>query len=124
MSEDIVVIEPEVTEVSAEEMKSRRLLTLIIYVLQGLSFLVGVTAVVAIIMNYVKRDDMTGTWLESHFRWQMRTFWYALLWAGVGLVLIWFSIISVLIIFANSAWVIYRIARGVLNLLDNKPMYR
>lgn len=122
MSEN-TVITTETPQLSEEQLKSRRTLTLIIYALQGLSFVIGVTSVVAVIMNYVKRDDMRGTWLESHFRWQIRTFWYALLWMCVGIVLMWVGIGAV-VIFANAVWVIYRIVRGVLNLLDNKPMYQ
>lgn len=123
MTEEIIVSKPDATGLAAEEMKSRRTLTLIIYALQGLSFVVGITSLVAIIMNYVKRDEMTGTWLESHFRWQIRTFWYGLLWAVVGVALMWVAI-GTFVIFANAVWVIYRIVRGILNLLDNKPMYQ
>lgn len=118
---DNEVMTTQTIELSEDEMRSRRTLTLIIYILQGLSFFIGVTAVVAIIMNYVKRGDMRGLWLESHFRWQIRTFWFALLWMVVGalLVVVW---IGYLILLANAVWAIYRIVRGVLNLLDNKPM--
>lgn len=122
MSENTVVT-TESSQLSEEELKSRRTLTLIIYALQGLSFVIGVTGLVAIIMNYVKRSDMQGTWLESHFRWQIRTFWYALLWFVVGFVLMWIGV-GFLVILANSVWAIYRIVRGILNLLDNKPMYQ
>lgn len=122
MSENTVVT-TESPQLSEEELKSRRTLTLIIYALQGLSFVIGVTGLVAIIMNYVKRSDMQGTWLESHFRWQIRTFWYALLWFVVGFVLMWVGV-GFLVILANSVWAIYRIVRGILNLLDNKPMYQ
>ncbi|WP_247869935.1 hypothetical protein [Methylophaga sp. SB9B] len=51
-------------------------LTIIIYALQAASFIVGLTFLVAVIINYIKRDDVRGTWLESHFRWQIRTFWF------------------------------------------------
>lgn len=122
MSENTVVT-TETPQLSEEELRSRRTLTLIIYALQGLAFVIGITALVAVIMNYVKRDDMRGTWLASHFRWQIRTFWYALLWMCVGFVLTWVGI-GVVVLIANGVWVIYRIVRGVLNLLDNKPMYQ
>jgi len=118
---DNTVMTQHTTEPSGPEMRSRRTLTLVIYILQGLAFFIGVTGVVAIIMNYVKRGDMAGTWLESHFTWQIRTFWYGLLWMVVG-VLLAFVWIGYLVIVANAIWVIYRIVRGVLNLLDNKPM--
>ena len=73
--ENVVTIEVE---------KSGKTLTTIIYALYAASFLVGITAIVAIVMNYVKKDDVSGTFLESHFRWQMRTFWFGLLWAVIG----------------------------------------
>lgn|SRR5690554_1501373 len=123
MTENTIITTPT-TELSEQEMKSRRTLTLIIYALQGLSFVVGITSLIAIIMNYVKRGDMRGTWLESHFRWQIRTFWYALLWMFVGGVLLVWAGLGGLIMLANGIWVIYRIVRGILNLLDNKPMYQ
>src|SRR5690554_3591175 len=121
MTENTIITTPT-TELSEQEMKSRRTLTLIIYALQGLSFVVGITSLIAIIMNYVKCGDMRGTWLESHFRWQIRTFWYVLLWMVLGILLavVW---IGYIILFVNAVWAIYRIVRGVLNLLDNKPMY-
>ena len=92
------------------------------------SFLTGWPSIIAVILNYVKRSDVRGTWLESHFRWQIRTFWFGLLWAclcllfvivtfGVGLIIVWlpFGILSI--------WFIYRIARGWMALRDRRPMY-
>ena len=58
--------------------------TVVIYALYAASLLIGITAVAAIIMNYIKRDDVAGSWLESHFQWQIRTFWFSLLWSFVG----------------------------------------
>jgi uncharacterized membrane protein len=56
----------------------------IVYALQAVGFFVGLTWIVAAVIDYVKRDDAKGTWLESHFSWQIRTFWWGLLWAVVG----------------------------------------
>jgi uncharacterized membrane protein len=89
------------------------------------AFLTGWPSIIAVIINYVKRNEVRGTVLESHFSWQIRTFWWALLWvliAGVlimtviGIPLAW--VIAVL----AGIWVLYRIARGWLALLSNKPM--
>lgn len=94
------------------------------------SFLLGWPSIIAVIINYVKRGDARGTWLESHFGWQIRTFWYALLWAllvaivsivlvpalGLGL-LTWPAGMGLL-----GLWAIYRIARGWLRLKDHLPM--
>ena len=62
--------------------KSGKSLTTLIYALYAASLLVGITAVVAIVMNYLKKSDVAGTFLESHFRWQIRTFWFGLLWVS------------------------------------------
>lgn len=55
-----------------------------IYALYALSLFVGITAIVAIVLDYIKRDDARGTWLESHFTWQIRTFWWSLVWGVLG----------------------------------------
>jgi uncharacterized membrane protein len=87
------------------------------------SFLFGWPSIIAVIINYVKRDEARGTWLESHFRWQIRTFWFALLWALiVALVSLPLTLVVVgfgtwvLGMFALGLWAIYRIARGWLRL--------
>jgi uncharacterized membrane protein len=90
------------------------------------SFVGGLPSIVAVIMNYARRSATVGTYLESHFRWQIRTFWYALLWAVVcGLLIA--SIIGFLIgllgLAALGIWIIYRVARGWLALKDGRPMY-
>ena len=92
------------------------------------AFLTGWPSIIAVILNYVKRSDVRGTWLDSHFRWQIRTFWFGLLWIsicmlfvivtfGVGILIAWLPMAIV------SIWFIYRIARGWLALNDNRPMY-
>jgi len=93
------------------------------------AFVFGWPSIIAVIINYVKRSEARGTWLESHFRWQIRTFWFALLWvilvAIVGglltVVLVGFAIWAVGL-FALGLWAIYRIARGWLRLKDRQPM--
>jgi uncharacterized membrane protein len=105
-----------------EAERSARIVTLVVYVLQAASFLVGVTFIAAVIVNYVKRDDVEGTWLASHFRWQVRTFWYGVLWGAVGLVLTSVGV-GYAILFAAMVWLIYRIAKGSLRLADGKAMY-
>ncbi len=107
---------------SSEALQSARTLTIVVYALQAASFLVGMTFVVAVIINYVKRDEVRGTWLESHFRWQIRTFWYSLLWAVVG-ILTFVLVVGYFVLVADAIWVVYRIVRGWLRLNDGKPMY-
>ncbi len=97
-------------------------LTTLIYALQALSFLVGITLIAAVFINYVKADEVRGTWLESHFRWQKKTFWYSILWGVIGIITTFF-IIGFFILFADAVWMIYRIVKGWLNLSDKRPMY-
>jgi len=94
-------------------------------------FLFGVPSIVAVILNYARRAEARGTWLESHFDWQIRTFWFALLWVvitllvGAPLTLIIIGIYIVVIGFAIiGIWVAYRVVRGWLSLRDRRPMPR
>lgn len=90
------------------------------------SFVGSVPSIVAVILNYLKRGDARGTWLESHYHWQIRTFWYALLWLLIAVLLI-LTLVGVPvgfgILIVVTLWLIYRIGRGWLRLLDRKPMY-
>ena len=92
------------------------------------AFLFGWPSLIAVILSYVKRSEVRGTWLESHFRWQIRTFWYGLLWValcilfvvltlGLGLFVVWVPLGLV------SLWFVYRILRGWLALQDGRTMY-
>jgi uncharacterized membrane protein len=81
---------------------------------------------VAVILNYVKRGDARGTWVDSHYRWQIRTFWFALLWALIGwalVITIIGAVVGVPILIALTLWLMYRIGRGWLRLNDRRPMY-
>ena len=69
----------------------------------------------------LKREEVAGTWLESHFDWQIRTFWYGLLWALIGMATL-VILIGFAILFANCVWIIYRVVKGWLYFNDNKPM--
>ena len=92
------------------------------------AFLTGWPSIIAVILNYVKRSAVRGTWLESHFRWQIRTFWYGLLWVslcalfiigtlGIGIIIAWLPLAIV------SLWFVYRIGRGWIRLRGGRPMY-
>lgn len=92
-----------------------------VYILQALSlFLGGVPALAGIIVNYVKLDDVAGTWIEPHFRWQIRTFWIGLLWSVIG-VITTLIIVGWLILLGIAIWVVYRIVKGALALNDGLP---
>jgi uncharacterized membrane protein len=92
-------------------------------------FVFSLPSIVAVILNYVKRSAVRGTWLDSHFGWQIRTFWYAFLWMAIlfalsallAIIFVGFAIwyVGALLL---GAWVIYRVARGWLNLRDRIPM--
>ncbi|MGR9052691.1 MAG: DUF4870 family protein, partial [Gammaproteobacteria bacterium] len=73
--------------------------------------------------NYLKRDDMAGSWLESHSLWQIRTFWFSLLWSFLGVLTVPL-LIGWIILPVNVVWFVYRIVKGWLWLNDNKPMYQ
>ena len=107
---------------NTEQEKSAKNLTTLIYALYAASFLIGITAIVAIVMNYIKKEDVAGTFLESHFRWQIRTFWFGMLWGVLGAIT-FVMVIGWFVLIANGIWIIYRIAKGWLRLNDNKPMY-
>jgi len=90
------------------------------------SFVGSVPSILAVILNYAKRGDARGTWVESHYRWQIRTFWYALAWLLAAL-LAFVTLVGIpfgfAILAALTAWLIYRIGRGWLRLRDGRPMY-
>lgn len=111
-----------VTPPSDAERAARNIAT-VVYGLQILGvFLGGVPALIGLIINYVKRGDVRGTLAQSHFRWQIRTFWFGLLWAAIGAVLT-VIYIGVVILIADGIWVIYRVVKGWLYLNDRKAMY-
>jgi uncharacterized membrane protein len=91
------------------------------------AFLTGWPSIIAVILNYVKRSEVRGTWLDSHFSWQIRTFWFALLWLAIGGVL-FITVVgipfAVVLWFATGVWVLYRIIRGWLALSSAKVLPR
>ena len=89
-------------------------------------FLGSVPSIIAVILSYVKRGDALGSWAESHFRWQIRTFWFALLWLVIAVLLIVTLIgapVGLAMLITVTIWLIYRIARGWMRLLGKQPMY-
>lgn len=89
------------------------------------AFVFGLPSIVAVILNYAKRDEARGTFLESHFRWQIRTFWFTLLWCAIGGVLIATVVglvIAIPLFVVVGIWVAYRVVRGWLALSEGKPV--
>lgn len=130
----------EETEIRANPVPSLVTVTHLVYALHALSlvigivtaatiigaFVFGVPSIIAVFINYLKRGEARGTFLESHFRWQIRTFWFALLWFVIGAMLFATFIgipLAVGVWLATGLWAIYRIARGWLALRDGKAMY-
>lgn len=131
------IVEPQFERREATE--GQVLVTWLVYGLHGVSalggilspalvvtaFLSGWPSIVAVILNYVRRSDVRGTWLDSHFRWQIRTFWFALLWVGVALLLAATLIgipFALVLAWVTGLWVLYRIVRGALRLMDARAM--
>ncbi len=89
------------------------------------AFITGWPSLIAVVLNYMKRGEVRGTFLESHFRWQIRTFWFALFWVLFALLLA-FSLIGIplaLLLAAGAGlWVLYRVVRGWLNLNERRPL--
>ena len=107
---------------SSEELASLKQVTMVIYALQGLGFLTGgVTAIIAIVINYVKREDVTGTIYQSHFDWQIRTFWWGLLWGAIGTLLV-LVVVGFAVLFVAWVWTVYRVVKGWLKLTEGKPV--
>ena len=99
-------------------------ITQIIYALHAAALVVGgLTSIVAIVLNYVKKEDVVGTMYESHFRWQIRTFWFGLLWSTIGWILMFAFFIGLLVLIPAAIWFIYRIVKGWLRLSEGKEMY-
>lgn len=98
-------------------------LTKVLYALYLAGFLFGmIPSIIAVIINHMKADDVKGTLLESHFRYQMRTFYYGLLW-GICSLILTFVGIGVILLFVNTFWMLYRFIKGFLRLNDGKEMY-
>jgi uncharacterized membrane protein len=108
-------------EIQPNNQDQLRQYTLIAYGLYAASIFVGLTSIAAVIMNYMKRNEVQGTWLASHFEWQIKTFWFTLIGAVIGFILS-FVLIGIPILFAVSIWFIYRIVKGLVVFMDNKPI--
>ena len=109
-------------ERTAEQLASLKTLTLVVYALQVLSVFVGITAIVGVIINYVKREDAAGTLYASHFDWQIRTFWWGLVWSVIGFVLLFAFGLGLLVWFVAGIWALYRVVKGFIKLNDNQPV--
>ena len=113
---------PTASNPNQNDLDRLKTITIVVYALQALSIFTGITFIAAVVVNYIKKDDVQGTWLESHFLWQIRTFWYGFLWGFIGVILS-IVVVGYFILLANTIWLLYRIIKGWLRLSENKPMY-
>jgi uncharacterized membrane protein len=86
------------------------------------SFVASLPSLIAVILNYVKRSEARDTWVYSHYQWQIRTFWFGLVWAAIGVISL-VILIGIAILGLLTLWLIYRITRGWLRLRKHRPMY-
>jgi uncharacterized membrane protein len=89
-------------------------------------FVGSVPSIIAVIISYFKRGDARDSWAASHYRWQIRTFWFALLWLIISFLMFVTLVgapVGLVVLIALTLWLIYRIARGWLRLFDKEPMY-
>lgn len=108
---------------TAQAEDSLRKLVGLVYGLQAASLLVGVTLFAGVIINYLRRRQAQGTWLESHFTWQIRTFWWSMLWCVLGVATA-VVIVGIFILLASAVWFVYRLVRGWTELNEGRAMYR
>jgi len=104
-----------------DETSLQRLAT-IVYVLQAASLFTGsLTLFAGVIINYVRWQDVQGSWIESHFRWQTKTFWFTIVWLVVGGITTIF-LFGWIILLVVSLWLIYRLTKGWIYLSEHRPM--
>jgi uncharacterized membrane protein len=120
--EQIPADRPEPSTPGDPDLGALKTVTMVVYALQALSFIWGLPAIVGVIINYVKREDARGTVYESHFDWQIRTFWWGLLWAVLG-VLLAVVLVGFVVMFVAWIWMIYRVIKGWLKLIEGKPVF-
>jgi uncharacterized membrane protein len=124
-------------EADDPQLAHARKLTLAVYVLHALSWVTFVTYFVAIVLNHTQRGQVAGTIYESHFTWQIRTFWFSLLYLAIGLALLVTGIVAlvgkssggtglviagIVLLAFNVCWHLYRVIRGLVNWSDRKPL--
>jgi uncharacterized membrane protein len=106
-----------------EREKAVRQIAVAVYGLQAAALLVGVTFFVAVLLAYLRRGEAAGTWLESHFTWQIRTFWWSLAWSVLGVATL-VVIVGFFILPVCAVWYVYRVVRGWSELNEGRAVYR
>ena len=115
----------QILSTGIENYENLKDITTLVYLLQAIAF-VGFTPVIAVIINYFKKSEVRGSILESHFRWQIRTFWWGLLWFALAALFNWTLIgvvVGVPLFIVATIWWYYRIVKGWLSLNKDRPIY-
>ncbi len=115
----------QILSTGIENYENLKDITTLVYLLQAIAF-VGFTPIIAVIINYFKKSEVKGSILESHFRWQIRTFWWGLLWFALAALFNWTLIgvvVGIPIFVVATVWWFYRIVKGWLTLNKDRPIY-
>lgn len=113
---------PVVSEPPSPQAQALKKMAYIAYGLYAAAALFPVTAIAGLTLVYLKQGEAKGTWLASHFRWLIRTFWFMLLWVALGFATFFIFLIGWLILVAAGIWFIYRVVFGWVSLHDGRPM--
>lgn len=119
MSTEIEAPEVRTTEIPFPE--AERKTVQLVYILQAIGFFFGVTFIAAVILNYVKRNDITSDIGKSHFNYQIRTFWWSAMWTLLSMILM-VVIIGYLTMVIAIGWTLYRVVKGFVRLNDGKAI--
>ncbi len=92
----------------------------VIYILLLVGTIIGITSVIALIMAYVNKDD-SADWLQSHYQFQIRTFWISLLYIAIGAITLNF-LFGYLILVFTFFWIVIRCAKGLKQLENSQPV--
>lgn len=106
---------------SASAESNNRATLMLTYIAYVIGIFTGVGSIVGIIIAYLKKDDVRGSWMESHYAWLITTFWYTLIGGIIGFLLS-FVIIGIPILFAVGIWYIYRCIKGFLAFQESKAL--
>lgn len=107
-----------------EQMARSKRLAKVVYALQAAAPFVGITYPVGAIISHLQRSKVSGTWLETHFRWQTNTFWLSLALGGLGLVTLTAGPVGTMILAGDLMWIVFRIVQGWTRLGGEKPIGR
>jgi len=120
---NVAETQPQATEAATGINQSEKQFALIVYILQAVSIFIGITSIVGVIMNHVKSSSLTDPVIKSHNSWQIRTFWWMLLWSVLCMIAttVTFGIGAILFL-VPLVWYIYRVVKGIMRLNDGKSI--